>query len=314
MNIRKSVLVACAAVLAAAGVEARQLRVLAIGNSFSKSMMEELPKAAAAYPGCELDVVNMFIGGCSLERHWTNVERAEKDASYRPYEITPSYAFDKREFPRKANIQEMLKADRWDIVTIQQGSKQSCSYETYQPFADKLIGKIRELAPQAEIRIHQTWSYSPYSSRLAGWNLTQETMFAQVREAYGKLATQYGFKTIPVGDAVRLYRERLPVKYGRVLSSNEVAELKSPAGVRFGGDVVGAARLNKKTGKVGIDAHHLNAEGRYLQACVWLAALFDVDVRELKYEPKFKGFSDKARLMRECAAAAVAGQGVCKRH
>ena len=289
---------------------AEQLKVLAIGNSFSQSLMEELPKAAASYPGCELDLVNLMIGGCTLERHWANVEKAGKDPSFRPYKVSASYAFDKDRaaaFPQKANIQEMLAADRWDIVTIQQGSKQSRDYETYQPFADKLIAKIRELAPQAEIRIQQTWSYSPYSRRLDEWKMTSEQMDEAVQAAYGRLKEHCALSVIPTGEAVRLYRERLPVRYDKVLSSNEVAALTSPAGVCFYGDVTGAASLSKE-GKVRIDPHHLNAEGRYLQACVWLACLFGVDVTKLAYEPAIEGFSARARLMRACAAEAAKGR------
>lgn len=309
MTIKKVKLAMVAVIaLVTCFAEAKQLKVLAIGNSFSQSLMEELPKAAAAYPDCELDIVNLMIGGCTLERHWTNVEKAAEDPSFKPYVVTVSYAFDKergKSLPKKANIPEMLAADKWDVVTIQQGSRQSFTYESYQPFAGRLIAKIRELAPQAEIRIQQTWSYSPYSQRLGARGLTSESMFAGVKAAYQKLASEYGFVQIPTGDAVQLYRERLPVKYDRILSTNEVAALTSPTDVSFGGDVVGSSSLGKKTGKVRIDPHHLNAEGRYLQACVWLASLFDVDVAKLTYEPAIKGFADRARLMRMCAADAV---------
>lgn len=311
MKILKVFTIVSVAALMTPTANGRQLKVLAIGNSYSRSVLAELPKAAAATPGCELDIVNMFIGGCTLDRHWANVEKAEKDAQYRPYGITSSYAFDKREMPKRANIQEMLKADRWDIVTIQQGSVKSAFADTYQPYAEKLIGKIRELAPQAEIRIHQTWSYTPYSGRLAKWKLTPESMFGQIREAYGKLAAQYGFKIIPVGEAVRLYRERLPVKYGKILSKKEIAALEEPSKIDFCGDVVGSSSwgMNKKNGKraLKVDPIHLNEGGRYLQACVWLAALFDVDVTKLQYEPKAERFADKASLMRECAAEAILG-------
>lgn len=79
--------------------------------------------------------------------------------------------------------------------------------------------------------------------------------------------------------------------------------------IDFCGDVVGNSSWakDKKSGrrKLKVDSIHLNKGGQYLQACVWLAALFDVDVRALKYEPKIDGFAEKARLMRECAATAV---------
>ena len=297
---------------------ARRLRVLSIGNSFSASAMAELPKAAAAYPGCQLDFVNMMIGGCTLKRHWDNVEAAEKNPSYRPYGISASYAFDKKEMPRKANIQEMLVADRWDIVTIQQGSSQSAFPESYQPFADKLIAKIRELAPQAEIRIQQTWSYSPYDGRLREWKMSPDSMYAALKDAYDRLAARHSLKIIPTGDAVALYRAKLPVRYDRILTGKEIAAIVRPGAVDFHGDPVGSSAWKKerKDAKnadktmLRLDPSHLNAEGKYLQACVWLAALFDVDVTRLDYEPSFKGFAPRAKLMRECAAEAVAGSRI----
>ncbi len=314
--MKKTLLVACAAA-ACLTVQARQLKVLAIGNSFSLSMMEELPKAAAAFPDCELDIANMFIGGCPLAKPWANVEQAT-EPSFKPYSIKKSYVFDREagaKIPAKANIPEMLVADKWDIVTIQQASGQSAFFEKYEPYAGKLIANIRELAPQAEIRVHQTWSYSPYDGRLKSWKMTPETMYEALKSAYGKLAAAYGFKTIPVGDAVALYRRRLPVKYDKVLTKREIAAIPRPGLVDFHGDVAGSSRWGKGRRnakdadevKLRLDPSHLNAQGKYLQACVWLAALFDVDVTKLAYEPAFKDFAPQAKLMRECAAAAVAG-------
>ena len=316
MNLRLALTVSLVAV-AAVAAEARQLKVLAIGNSFSQSMMREFPKVAAAYPGCELDVVNMMIGGCPLDKHWANVEKAATDPSFKPYGISKSYAFDKEKgerLPRRANIPEMLTADRWDVVTIQQASGKSPFYDTYQPYADKLIAKIRELAPQAQIWIQQTWSYTPYDGRLAGWKMTPQTMYESLKGAYGKLAAAHGFKVIPVGDAVQLYRAKLPVRYGKVLTHKEIAAIEKPGTVDFHGDVAGSSAWkggrkgakDEKEIRLRVDGSHLNAEGHYLQACVWLAALFEVDVTKLAYAPDIKDFAKKAELMRACAAEAVA--------
>ena len=49
---------------------------------------------------------------------------------------------------------------------------------------------------------------------------------------------------------------------------------------------------------------HLNREGEYLQACVWLAALFDCDVTKLTYCPDFLP-ETRAVQMRKSAMAAV---------
>ena len=49
-------------------------KILAIGNSFSEDAARYLHQTAKA-AGVDTKVVNLFIGGCPLERHWKNIER-----------------------------------------------------------------------------------------------------------------------------------------------------------------------------------------------------------------------------------------------
>lgn len=314
------VAVVAVSVLFAFAASAKQLKVLMIGNSFSVCVLKEMPKCAAA-AGETLDLASLYIGGCPLDRHWNNIEKAE-DPDFKPYKFDYSYASvkDAKEAPvaklgKKTNIPQALTADRWDIVTIQQASPKSPFSDTYQPYADKLIATIRKLAPQAEIVIQETWSYSPYSERLAKWNMTSETMYTAIKDAYGKLTHQYKFRSIPTGDAVQLYRQKLPVNYGALLTQKEIATIKKPNLLDFKGDVVGGSSWqNGRQGSKGseqsklhLDTIHLNAEGHYLQACTWLATLFGTDVTKLTYAPT--GLSaEKAKLMRACAAEAVTAE------
>ena len=49
-------------------------KVLAIGNSFSRDAtcyLHQIAKGA----GVDAKIVNLYIGGCSLERHWQNIEK-----------------------------------------------------------------------------------------------------------------------------------------------------------------------------------------------------------------------------------------------
>lgn len=291
------------------------LKVLMIGNSFTESVMRETPSLAKA-EGLRLDIVQCGIGGCPLEKHWGNVEKAG-DKDFRPYGISASFASDpSRQFPKRANVTDMLVAEKWDIVTIQQASGKSAFYDTYQPYADKLIAKIRELAPQAEIVIQETWSYSPYDRRLAQWKMTPKEMYESLKKAYAQLAEKHGLRTIPTGDAVQLFRDRLPVDYGNVLTKEEIAALKQPATIDFHGDVVGASFWGKgRKGKqknadeveLRCDPSHLNARGHYLQSCVWAGFLFGVDPTTFKYRPESLPEAD-AKLMRECARDALAAR------
>ena len=302
------------------GVGKKPLRVLMIGNSFSESVMRETPKLAAA-SGFVLDIAQAGIGGCPLDKHWTNVVKST-DAEFKPYGFHYSYGSlkDQSQAPiaklgKRTNIPQALAAEKWDVVTIQQASGKSPFYETYQPYADNLIAKIRELAPQAEVVIQETWSYSPYDGRLANWKLDPKGMHTALKGAYSQLAKKHNLRVIPTGDAVQLFRERLPVDYGTLLTKTEIAALKQPETIDFHGDVAGSSAWKKgRKGKqkdwdeikLRTDFPHFNSRGHYLQACVWTAFLFKADPTAFTYRPDGLPESD-AKLMRECARDAIAG-------
>ena len=64
----------CILLLLAGGVYAQQktVRILAIGNSFSQDAVEQYLHELAEAEGISTIIGNMFIGGCSLERHVKN--------------------------------------------------------------------------------------------------------------------------------------------------------------------------------------------------------------------------------------------------
>ena len=64
-----------------------------------------------------------------------------------------------------------------------------------------------------------------------------------------------------------------------------------------GGDPVGKSPKG--------DSIHMNADGEYLQSLVWAGTLLGVDVEKCTYAPRNVG-KEKAAVMRECAAMAVA--------
>ncbi|MBP5227651.1 MAG: DUF4886 domain-containing protein [Kiritimatiellae bacterium] len=294
-----------ATVLSVCVAQAKSVKVLIIGNSFSVSVMNHLPKAAEAMPGCELSVVSMYIGGCSLQRHWENVEKAG-DAAFKPYDIRTS-GYQGKPVGKKANIPELLTAEKWDVVTIQQASHESWKPESYHPYADRLIAKIKELAPQAEIVIQQTWSYCNADDRIrmpgAKWGFDQTGMYDRLTKNYTDLAKQYRLRVIPTGYAIQLYRQALPVTFVPPTAEARQA-LKRPALPDMGGEVVGKYYWQEKDGVDALrcDTIHLNRAGEYLQACVWLAFLFDADVNTLSYAPD--GLPH-AELIRSCARKAV---------
>ena len=260
-NFAVKLLAACAFILSAAGAVAdtaqcpaggtgdgEPLKVLMIGNSFSICNLREMPNVAEAM-GRRLDLVSLFIAGCSLERHWNNVVAATTNAAFRPYRFDRTVDGSKTVKDEKINIQEALALDKWDVVTIQQASHLSWRPESYEPFAGSLVAKIRELAPQAKIVVQETWSYPPWDKRLAKFGFDQAEMYARLHAAYGALAAKYGFDVIPVGTAA----ERVP---------NRNALFKQPD-------------------------FHFGREGVYLQGLAFTAKLYGVDVGKCPYKPKW---------------------------
>ena len=296
------------AVAAVAAAWAKETKVLIIGNSFSVSVMRNWPQLAKA-SGSELKAASMYIGGCSFQRHWENVEKAT-DLTFKPYDIWISDAEGVKRF--KSNIPQMLASDKWDFVTIQQASHAAWDPETYHPYADKLIAKIKELAPQAEIVIQQTWAYCNLDKRIqpgGAWKFDQTGQYERTRDAYISLAKQYKFRMIPTGLAVQKFRQSLPVTL--VYPTHEqLASCKKPETPDLGGEIVGRFSWKKpKDGKgeekLSQDSIHLNASGEYLQALVWQAFFFGTDVTKTTYIPAYAGGKERASLMQSCASEAV---------
>jgi len=269
----------------------RKLKVLMIGNSFSISCMREMPRVAYSM-GLDLDICSLYIGGCSLKRHCENVARSG-DPEFKPYKLTRAKSISHwNRSESQINIPEALKLEQWDVVTIQQCSHESWKPKSYEPYGDELIRTIRELAPQARIYVQETWSYTPWDKRLAKWELDQNSMYAKLHVVYRDFAAARGLPIIPMGTAVQNWRTRLPVKY---------------APDSFGGDVCGSAKF-EPDGNGGFipkgDVFHLNRRGEYLQALVWTATLFNIDVTKCAFEQHDLSRED-AKLMKEVARDTV---------
>lgn len=175
------------------------LQVLSIGNSFSQDAQRYLHAAAAA-DGVELTAVNLYIGGCSLWRHFRNLQEDS-----RVYDL--QYNGESTDF--HVSIREALLNREWDVVTLQQASHFSDDYKTYQPYLNALAAEVRRLAPKAKLAIHNTWAYEQGSERLhtmKGYTDTHD-MLAAVTEAYHRGALDCGAElVIPAGQAMmKLY-------------------------------------------------------------------------------------------------------------
>lgn len=175
------------------------MNILAIGNSFSQDATTYLHQVAKA-DGEDITVINLYIGGCSLETHYKNIMA---DAPL--YDLQ----FNGVSTKVKVSIRQALISRKWDYIVTQQCSPECTVYGSYQPYLSKLAEYIRFYAPTAELVIQQTWAYERDSARLntmMGYS-DPEFMYRDLKDAYDKAAASLGARLIPCGEAfIRLYR------------------------------------------------------------------------------------------------------------
>ena len=234
--------------------ETKGLRILAVGNSFSRDAMNYLPDLLKAAGIKEVSLGNLFIPGCSLKRH---VEEHQKgSAKYVYYKSTGSQPWTER---KGTSLVEGLKDESWDIITIQQFSGTSGIQEKFIPWLDELIKIIREYCPDARIVWHQTWAYAKASKSKA---------FARYDRDQGKMHEA-------ICDCVSFVLKR------------EAVQDYIPVGTA----VDNARRTRWNDGyDLTRDGQHLNkGRGRYLAACTWFETLitpvFGISVKDNSYFP-----------------------------
>jgi len=174
------------------------MKILSIANSFGQDAQRWLrPLATGA--GEDITCVNLYIGGCSLERHWNNMKA---DAAEYSYELNGTAT------GRMVSIREALEEGGWDVITLQQASHFSGQYETYQPYLNELAAYVRSMAPGAKLVIHQTWAYELDSAHpgFANYGNDQQAMFAALEDAYAKAAAAIDAGIIPAGKLIQTLR------------------------------------------------------------------------------------------------------------
>ena len=105
------------------------MKILAIGNSFSEDAMYYLKNIADA-DGVEVKAVNLYIGGCNLERHWKNIRTDAREYQYQ---------LNGHPQDRMVSVKEALDEEEWDYIVTQQASHDSGWQDTYEPFLHQII-------------------------------------------------------------------------------------------------------------------------------------------------------------------------------
>ncbi len=250
------------------GVSARDIKVLAIGNSFSVDVVEQNLHELAKAEGTTLVIGNLYIGGCGLQKHLSNLRKEKKAYSYRKVD-----KHGEKTTTPKVSIQQALADEKWDYVMVQQVSGFGGVYASFGRCLPEMMTILRDLTPyKPKFIIMQTWAYQGNSDHqsFSIYNYDQMTMYKALVESYDKVFNdkQYGFHAIvPNGTAIQ---------NGRTVFGDKLTR----------------------------DGYHLDKRvGRYIGACTMCEVVLGKSVVGNKYRPS--DITEKEALLAQKAAHAA---------
>lgn len=224
------------------------LKILAIGNSFSMDAVEQNLHEIGEAAGVPMYIVNMYIGGCSIDTHVRCM-------------LNDSPSYDKntvgldgvRTSVKGVRLSEVIGMEEWDIISVQQASGYSGLYDSYSKLP-QLVEWIHENAPSARVVFHMTWAYSTTSTHkhFPWYDNDQLKMYNAIEDAAARACKDNGIKIlIPSGRAIQIAR-----------------------GTSLGDDLTR-------------DGYHLDLKiGRYIAAATWFETLTGKSIMNNSYCPE----------------------------
>jgi|GEM_PF-506912 len=229
-----------------------KLKVLMIGNSFSDDTSEHVPNVLKSLGFNDIEVGNMFIGGCSLQLHYTNLVNANEAYDFR-YNNGSGWNYNVG--GKKQSIQYAVAYKDWDFIILQQNSGNSGLPNTYGTLGS-LMDAIKPLAKNSEVKFlfNMTWAYQKdYTAAQFG---------------------NYGYDQKAMYDAI------ISTVQSRVVVT------KGMTGVIPNGSAIQNARTSFVGDTLTRDGYHLSYDmGRYVAALTLVGKLTGRDLSEVTFAP-----------------------------
>lgn len=230
------------------GILKDSFKVLAIGNSFSVDSMEYLASIAHEKGFKNVVLGNLYIGGCTIERHYNNALNNSQDyVYYKNVNNTWNDYYNK-------TILDGIKDEQWDVITMQQASGVSGVKESYKDL-DKLIDYVNmHKNEEAKLVWNMTWAYEQDSTHPEFINYQN--------------------------DQIIMYQSIINV-INEVIIPKNIFSLIIPVGI-----AIQLARSSYIGDKLTRDGFHLDYKyGRLLASLTWFKSLTLMDISDVKYNP-----------------------------
>lgn len=193
----------------------------------------------------QVEIHNLFYGGCSLEQHAAFLLKDTAAYSHRVCtNAVPRVVKD------TITLRQALLDGQYDFISLQQASHDSGIRSSYEPWLTMLIDTVRAYQPNARLFWMQTWAYSKDAKHPAypRYQCNQQVMWDSIQACTQSQITNHQLPIIPCGLAIQI------------------------------------ARTTRLSDTLCRDGYHLNySYGRYTAACVWYEIITGRDVRFNRY-------------------------------
>lgn len=197
------------------------VKILFIGNSFSEDTSAYLYNIATSN-GKNVVVAEAHIGGMGLADHVERIKADRAEYRYVRYDHTGRTTINKR------TLGQLLRADDWDIVFMQQNSQNSGDHSTFQPYLNQLHDYVLrnvKNSTRVKVGLNGTWAYATTYHSFPSYAPNQLMMYDSITKAYkAELSLRNYDYYIPSGTAIQNARSNGNVisPYGKELTRDGI--------------------------------------------------------------------------------------------
>ena len=201
----------------------RHISICVLGNSYSNDSFSYVPFILKEYGiTCKIEIY--YRGSLSLhdlDEQWLDDDKYGKADKDGKDHIRLHYCIDTRKdkkwrLLRNQSAEEIVSADDWDIVSIQQGGRRCRFEETYYPYLDNIINKIDDSCVNQKYKLAWFMAYNEGRDN-ANW---------ESLEVQEKIIDEFPFDLVfPVATAVFCCQETEPLSE---LGDSEYKKMYAP--------------------------------------------------------------------------------------
>lgn len=223
-------------------------KVLTIGNSFSENVSAYATEIAAAQ-GYDLLFGYLKYPSSTIEQH---IRNAERNSQVYKFEYTGSMGrvTVKDGVSSFASIKDALTFTDWDIIVLQEGSTSSVDFNNYLNIG-KLVEYVRSFAPDAEIMLHETWSWGIWG------DLDDADTANDHEKCYGIIAN-YILASEILCEGATVIHSGMAIESARHYYNDHYKFNETDNG----------------------NYQHLNELGKYIAGATYVATIFDCDIKQ----------------------------------